>query len=593
MNRVAFSVILLTLHCVPCTAAAADDLPTLAAPQLLPGTMTLYAEIPRPRDLVSTLLDHPLRASLEAHHAVRRFMQTQPWRNFLTGRKFFELQMGMEYREALTAITEGGIFAGLDPVERTAVLLIRGRDAATMETVRQKLLELTRLNQQSAGTADREYRGIAVYRVGDAGAAVVGRWLVFVNQREVGLAILDRLLDAETADDSPAIADSSVLASQPTFAAAAAARPTSSSLWAFLNLEALRADDRLRQKLEGQAANPLAELLAGGLQSTLQHTPYVTAALQLQTSGAQVSLAAPWDAAWIPETRHWYFGPDGSGTAPALPTVPQTLLTLGSWRDVSEMWLRAGDLFDARMNDQLATADSSLTTLFAGRDFGEEILGSFEPQLGLIVTRQDFGDTRPQPAIRLPAFALVLQLREPERMTRELRRTFQSMVGFFNVVGAMEGRPQLEMDMRKLGGAELITSVYLPEDTEQNSTTAPLIFNFSPSVGFAGHRCVIASSQQLAEQLITAPEPATGTGPEANSFVELQLPVLQQILADNREQLISQNMLEEGHTREEAENQMDLLLELLGCFRGAGLTLTRQPQSLQLQLKLDVVTTAP
>ena len=73
-----------------------------------------------------------------------------------------------------------------------------------------------------------------------------------------------------------------------------------------------------------------------------------------------------------------------------------------------------------------------------------------------------------------------------------------------------------------------------------------------------------------------------------NTSLQLFVPAISESLADNREQLISQNMLEEGHSREEAEAAIGLLFEVVRCFKGAGLELTRADQQLSLQLSLDV-----
>jgi hypothetical protein len=251
------------------------------------------------------------------------------------------------------------------------------------------------------------------------------------------------------------------------------------------------------------------------------------------------------------------------------------------------MWLRAGDLFDENINDGLAEADANLTTFFSGKDFGEDILGALTPQIGFIATKQSFADIMPVPTIKLPQFALVMDLREPESMTRELRRTFQSMIGFFNVIGAMEGRPQLEMDMLKLdNGAQLVTSTYIPESGEERSTDASILFNFSPSVGFFGSRFVVASTDRFAKELVTSK--ATSGGPSANTNVSLNAGTLKSVLDENREQLISQNMLSDGNSREEAETAIQLLLEFVGYFEGATVDLKAEDSQLSLQFGLQV-----
>jgi hypothetical protein len=252
------------------------------------------------------------------------------------------------------------------------------------------------------------------------------------------------------------------------------------------------------------------------------------------------------------------------------------------------MWMRAGDLFGADTNDGFAKADANLTTFFAGRDFGEDILGSFKSEVGFIATRQDFEDVLPRPTIKLPAFAFVFELKEPESMTRELRRNFQSLIGFLNIVGAQNGQNQLEMDMERIGDhAQLITSSYVPEEDDRDSTEAGIAYNFSPSVGFAGERFVVASSQTLARQLTLAKTPNPATIDE-NTRGKLNAGVLRDVLADNREQLVSQNMLEDGNSREEAEAIIDLLLQVVDYFQGASITLGSTDDRLQAEFRIQV-----
>jgi len=550
---------------------------------LFPETTVAYAEISDPKALLEEVLDHPLTQHIQTLDVYRKLTESQGYRNFLTGRKLFELQIGADWRPAIEAISARGIYVGFDAGTQGVAVLIRGKDEATVENFRTKILELSRLNGTTVRDTD-EYRGITVYKLDQGGAAAVRDWVVVTNNGDLGKSILDRLLSEESVAGESPVAEES-LADSELFVAAHQKKPAEAQLWSFINLKSVRDAGAAQKMLEGQAENPLAELLLGGIQSILQKSDWVTSDLTVETSGLTWKFATPFDPSWIPEQRAYFFGPDTQGHAPALPQIDETLLTVAAYRDVSAMWLRAGDLFNEEMNDKLAEADAGLSTVFAGRDFGEEILGSFAPEIGIIVTRQSFEDVTPTPTIRLPAFAMVLKLRDPETMRSELRRTFQSAIGFFNIVGAQNGQPQLEMDMQKVGDTDLITSRYLPEKKDKDSTSAPIIFNFSPSVSFTGDRFVLASTAVLARQLGTTPVQGARA---ANTSVALNAAVLRETLADNREQLISQNMLEEGHTREEAEAAIELLLEIVRCFRGAGLELNAADNELQLNVTIDV-----
>lgn len=549
-----------------------------SASGLFPKTTILYAEILHPSKLLASILDHPLRQRIEALEQYQQAIKSDGYSKFLMGRKFAEIQLGMEWREAIETLTAKGLHIGVDSATEGLVVLVHAKDAESLELFRIKLLQLTKLGDNPESIREGEYRGVTAYEVNKTKFAVVDDWLLITNKSETGKVMLDRLLDG----------GGESLADRPKFVAAVE-KHQQSTAWGFADLQTLRNAGVAKNLFAGRADNPAGELLFGGIADVLEETTFATAQLDLALEGLSLEFSVPMKGDWISETRNYFFGADQSGVGPKLPEINDTLFTLSAYRDVSEMWLRAGDLFGEAVNDGLAEADANLTTFFSGKDFGEEILGALTPQIGFVASRQDFAGLLPLPAIKIPQFALVMELREPEKMTRELRRTFQSMIGFFNVIGAMEGRPQLEMDMDKLdNGAQLITSVYIPEQGEEESTTAPILFNFSPSVGFAGERFVVASTDRLARELV-AGDTALPAG-KANTAAHLHAGVLQTILSDNKEQLISQNMLGEGNNREEAEVAIGLLLEFVGYFEAASINLQTGDDQLSLQFQVQVET---
>lgn len=574
MQRVLFVFVASALMANHGVAEAGDR----TAISLLPRTTVLYGEIPNPPALLSTILDHPLRTKIEALDAYKAATMTPGYLAFLGGRTFVEMQLEMKWREALETLTANGIFIGVDTVTEGVAILVHGKDAKSMDLFRTKLLEISRMGKNPDQIKEGEYRGVTAYEVNKARFAVVEDWLLITNKPDTGKAVLDRLLD----DDGESLADNE------TFQQAQASRKNPDAAWGFANLQTLRDGGVAKKLFEGRAENPAAELLVGGILSSLQNTPFATAELAASESGIDFELAIPHKSEWVTEEREYYFGADGTGRGPVLPNIERRLFSLSTYRDVSEMWLRAGDLFNEKINDGFAEADANLTTFFSGKDFGEDILGSLTPQIGFVASSQDFTDILPIPAIKLPQFALVMEMKEPKTMTRELRRTFQSLIGFLNVIGAMEGRPQLELDMDKLdNGVEIITSTYIPEVDDEESTRAGILFNFSPSVGFANETFVVASTDRLARELVSAEVPVDRDA-EFNTQANLNAGVLKDVLGENREQLISQNMLEEGNSREEAEAAIGLLLQFVGYFEDISLKLDVQQNELAARLQLRV-----
>jgi hypothetical protein len=73
-----------------------------------------------------------------------------------------------------------------------------------------------------------------------------------------------------------------------------------------------------------------------------------------------------------------------------------------------------------------------------------------------------------------------------------------------------------------------------------------------------------------------------------NTDAVLSFDVLRDVLADNRTQLVAQNMLAEGHTKEEAEAAIGVLLELVSWFDHLALSLDTTATELQVTVDVDI-----
>jgi hypothetical protein len=549
------------------------------AAELLPPTTVLYAEAPRPGEVVELVLSHPLRKRIEGLEQYREAVKRPKFLEFKAVVSIVETQLGMTWREALEGLAAGGVYLAADRETEGVALLVRSRDEATLTKIRETFIELARADARRKGKEDPihsgEYRRQAAYRIGDKAAfAALGRWLVVVNKPELGQQIIDRYLDG---GDS--------LADRPVFRSAREAVVGEPTAWAWLDMQAVRESGKAERLKEGRTDNPVAELLAGGLIENLQHTPYVSASVYLDAAEFRLVMSSPHKTEWVDESRQHFFGKEGRAKAPPLLKTPRLLAAVSVHRNVSQMWLHADDLFDAKTSEQLAKANGVLTTLFSGRDFGEEVLSAFEPEFQVVVARQDFTEQAPQPSIKLPAAAVVGRLKDPDRMQGELRRMFLNLVGFANVAGGASGQPQLDFDIEKEGDTQIISTQYLPEVDEEKSTEARLNFNFSPTLAFVGEVVIVASTEQLARDLMqhVAADRERAENSAVNSAFIVDLSVLRDVLLDNRRHLVSQNMLKEGHTREEAASQIGLLFAALDVFDQSKLSLLVEDERLVVE----------
>lgn len=565
--------------------------PQLAAAEktardLFPATTVAYAEISQPTRLLASVLDHPLRGRIESLDAVKQGLKSKQYQQLLLVVGLVEFQVGMPWKETVSALTEGGIYAGLDAESQGVAVLFKARDEKTLEKVVNVFLKMARDDAKNKQRPDRieehSYRGVSAYKIDDGIVARMGNWLLLSNKGELAKKIADRYMDDGASD---------CLGENPQFKAARQAIDGQAidgqvSSWAFVDTTALREKGIAKKLFQEKSDNPLAELLLGGVLATARKTPYATATLDLNDKRLAVAIQSPANPEWIPESREFFFGQDSDGVAPIPLRPSETLFSVEAFRDVSAWWLAKEELFEEEIVAKLSQADSQFSTIFSGLDFGEEVLGSLKAPMQIVVTRQNFAElTTPQPEIRLPAGALIVEFKDPAKMARRLKVAYQSVIGFMNINLAQKGLPPLDIETEQRGEAKLVSASYLPEEGREGLIN----YNFSPSIAFVGDRLIISSTRELAIELaeLAGKNEGDAQSSKLNTHVSLDVAVLKQTLEDNRDQLVARNALEKGHSKQQAEREIGILLELLDAADDLSLRLALDGEQMVLGLDLQ------
>ncbi|HBN76899.1 MAG TPA: hypothetical protein DD473_13990 [Planctomycetaceae bacterium] len=567
------------------------EAPAGDAARYFPATTIIYAEIDQPVDLIKGAQQNPqisqLLDELKTIPAIKKSMEGKDFQKFQFALKVVEAKLGQKWPEALAALTHHGISIGVDPVSNGVGLLMQAEDAEALNNITNSLVELIEGDAKSKGQEPHfeqvEYREAKVFKASDFGFATWNNWILIGNKSDVGRSMLDALIDDSNTG----------LSSTENFRNASNAKTGDAIAWLFIDIDAARAANPDENIYSNKADDPGGEFLLGGLYSAFHETPYLTGELQTVDSGLKLKLSVPFDRSSISEERNHYFGPEGTGSASSPIYVPGHLLTISFYRDLSQMFQRAGDLFDEKANDDLAKADVGLSTLFSGRNFADEVLSGISPQMQFVIARQTFAEDKPIPSIKLPGFALVTELKDPKVSRKEFRRNFINAIGFFNIVGAMNGQPQLEIDFESIEGGELVTTNMVPEVDQKPDTEARINYNFSPSIAFSDNLMIISTTSELAEAVASSKEslsvePAEDTEDIRNTAMLLSVKELVRLVLDNREHLISQNMLKEGHTQEEAETEIDSLVKIVRLFKRSKAVLSTSETTLDFTLEVEI-----
>lgn len=539
---------------------------------------TIYLEIPQPRAVVKEVLEHPVVSS---------FLDSPLGRQTLRGPQVLQLkvaigmvegQSGMEWQELLSSLTGRGLAAGFSAEGGSFGLLARAEDEAVLrKTIGSALAFVEGQARQSGEEVPFRVEENPLGKLAIFQQLVIGRnhadWVV-ANNRTVALELLERLGGAGGSKDGS-------LASGSEFQAAVLGKREGTDLWAFANLEQIRGMGAAQELFSGMAENPAAELIVGGLLENLKDSDWAAGMLQIEATGVSLGLETDHDQSRISEARGYFFGPTGKGAAPEWVGSEGMLANISAWRDLAGWWLAKEDLFDEGVVAQLVQADSQISTLFSGLDFGGEVLGSLEPGLQILVSRQVWSENR-NPGLKLPGFALTGRLRDPAQMGRRFKVAFQSVMGFVNLGIAEQGQPQFDVDTSTTASGCICSSRVFPEPDAPRDL---VVYNFSPTLIVDGDRLILSSTAELAESLQKQMQAGGNDEPEApmdsdaadagaavatNTRMELDLTALSEVLAENREGLVAQNMLQNGHDREKAEAEVDGLLSLSRLLKTFG-----------------------
>ena len=354
------------------------------------------------------------------------------------------------------------------------------------------------------------------------------------------------------------------LADQSEFKAAKAAAGPNADAFLMVNMGVLKEVPEVQKGLDN-FANPVGSLLLAGVAESIRAANVVT--LALKVDGDTVSLAAMSDGKVDAEKSSVAFAQtgDGSGALPNL-KVPGFLAGFSFYRDMYGFYSAKDDLFPERTGG-LIFFENMMGIFFSGRDLTNEVLAETGPEIRVLVAQQTYDETIGTPKTQIPAFAAILRMKDPEKFSIVMEEAWQKAVGLVNFTRGQQAEPGLIID-RPLHGDTQFTVARFAAPKVEERTDADTRFNFNPALAMPNGYLVLSSTEGLARDLIDALKKETSETlagiEQIHSLAEVDGTNLAAILKVNREQLVRNNMLEEGNSRDQAETAIDTLLAIVG-----------------------------
>ena len=495
--------------------------------------------------------------------------------------KGLEQQFKTDWPSAMRKLLGGGVTLAVMPGDLT-VMIVDTQDAQLLAGLHEVFLAIARGEAAKQGLsnafAPSVYRGTSCWSFGPNEAhAIVGNRLLIANGPAGLHGALDLLAEPGAGD----------LASEPAYRQAVEAAGADATFRLYVNTKVLKYIPKIQQGLADRS-NPLVSLLFAGVTEALQDSSWL--AMGLTVDRQTLKLTATTDGT-IGSTGVASFAlpaKAGQATMPNL-TVPRQIAGMSLYRDLPQFYTAKDKLFPERTSG-LIFFENMMGIFFTGRDLTGEILAQLGPNTRLVVAEQDYAAIGGTPVTQVPAFAAIFELEDPEHFAMVAEEAWQKALGMVNFTRGQNALPGLIIRNADHGGTTYSVAAFTPE--EDTGEAAHARYNFRPSLAVADNYLILSSTDGLAEDLIDAVKKGSAAQPQAgtHSLLRMDGPQLASILNANREAMVLKNMVEKGHTRDQAENEFDMLVGVVAHITQAELAVRTDDarSTASLTLGLDI-----
>jgi len=455
---------------------------------LMPSHVHAAVSINRPRALVETFAkNEAFRRPLEAvpeftDYRLHRLQQ------LLT---YFEQRMGSDRFHLLDQVAGRGIALGIrfGPEPPAAVLAMRGRDEAAVHRFFQLAIELieAELARQEVNDGPRrgQYRKLGTVALGSSLFAAQAGAVILASNVETELHdALDLYLDGPKKS----------LAAQPALAQARAVVGSEALAWGWLDLDTVKKLPGASDVFAARRNNAQLTVVCGGLLDVARRSPFVCVGLYAQDGGFAVSLRMPRGRDGMPPELAAHVPPPGQDAAPSLLEPRNVIFSTAFYFDIAKFFEERKKLFTAGQVRAIEEFDEKSAGVLVGTPFSK-LAGMAGPCQRVVVVHQDSSVYKTTPTVRLPAFAVVNRMRQPEKFGKRMEVILRSaglFAGFFAPMKLAEEQH----------GTTHIIGYRFSEERKTDEKPNDILFNFSPCFARVGDHFVASSTVELCRELV-------------------------------------------------------------------------------------------
>ena len=546
--------------CLTCLVLASPSRAETPDPlQLIPDQADLLVKVEQPRAIIETVLHHPMVRDLYQIDAIRDLSTSTNVRRFNQLIAYFEKQLGLGRFELLDRLAGGGAALAVKFQKEPPVLLVvQANDEQMLRRFFQLGLEVLEQELARQEAKDRpvkaSYRSIDTVAIGkDFHAAVIGSALVISNQANALYGAMDQHLAGrkKSLAHVASVADARRLASPDPL------------LWMWLNMETVRKAPGAKEIF---GANKAAlTVVAGPILDIAKRSPFLCAGLYPRPRGFALSFRMPRGRDEMPPELSALLPPAGEPGSRSLLTPQGVLYSSSYFLDLRKLWENRAKLLNGQQLQKLEEFDKNSGRFLAGTRMSQ-LLTTAGPYQRVVVAHQAQSGYKTMPEQDIPAFALVLEMREPGSFSKRAETILRG--------AALLTTTQVPLQLvEEIHGGRRIIGYRFREDGKFKRDPNGIRFNFSPCFVAVGNQFVICSTLELCHKLIDLLEKeAAGPQPAASPPVQTRIYASGAVALLNtfKDRLFTQTILEQAIPPERAKEQVQAFTDWvrrLGIFQ--------------------------
>jgi hypothetical protein len=521
--------------------------------RLMPAEADLLVQVQSPRRLADIVRSLDVLQQIKSFPFVREQLGGTQARRARQLLAYAEKQLGGKWPDLLDRVAGGGAAFGVKFGNNAPTLLvIQGTDEKMVE----KFLDLVvaiatdELARQEARVEIKkgDYHGIPLYHIGPFVAARAGSAIVVSNNKEALTRSLNLYLGKEKKN----------ITSRPGVVEAAGMLPAAplANLW--VTLKPLHESQAGKDLYKSPRDNSQLTVLIGHYLDLFGRSPFLCAGLCEQEDGFLVTVRLPRGREGMGPDAALHLPPaNQAGSRPLL--EPKGVLYSSSfYLDIPNIWKERERLFPKVQADGMAAFDKSSGRVLGGVKLSK-LLESAGAYHRLVAVKQPESSYKKKPANRIPAFALITEMRQPEKFGRSMETVLRA--------GGLIASTQfkLKLDEQKYNGHEIV-GYRFDEKADLKQDIDNFRFNFSPCFVRVDDQFVVCSTIELCRELIdllVAEKKSPGKSSPAKTRDRFYASGAADVLTSFQDQLITQTILDQAVPPGEAKEQVEALIKLV------------------------------